>query len=670
MSGLAALFNRTGRRPDREAVARMLAAVPYRGPDGTRAYLDGPVALGHARMAVTPEDLRETQPLVSARTECVIAADVRLDNRSELLARLPEGTGPETGDAEIILRAYEAWGLDAFQRLLGDFACILWDPHRQRVICARDTSGQRSLFYRADPTSFVAASEIHQLFQDPSVPIVPNSEYIRERLTPVNMFRNEKDSANTYFDGVYAVPAGHCVVVDDSGLQVRSYWRFQPEELRYRSDDEYAERFLELFSTVVAARLRIAGPIGALLSGGLDSSSIVCTAQQLYRQGRAENMGFTTFSSIYGDLECDEEIFIREMQREYGFDARYIPSHEVVGFLVDDQPGFVESPNMGSRDLRNAMCELAAQAGTRVLLSGELADNCVGGSRAVFDSLLRSGNVRGFWKHFQAYRRVSEEQLRTTLAFGCIVPLLPLAVQRRLHVAYIRRKYLQEHQFWLPNWMQEPLRADLSRRQVTLWTQLEEARVYSNPARHQEYNLVFPPEIARHPAPWPIEIWRPFADRRLQAFLLAVPPEQKFQPHPETDDFYAGSKRIVRRAMRGIVPEGVRTRTHKTVFDDQFRHQIGVHWETYREAFGPDSHSEIAAQDFVDRDLFWSRLLAYHEGQSGADQPYIMHMLGLESWLRSFHQPRSQLVTVPLDGANAYVHANASIEWVDSVVSS
>jgi asparagine synthase (glutamine-hydrolysing) len=620
-------------------------------------------------MAVTPEDLRESQPLVSPRTGCVIVADVRLDNRFDLLACLPEDPDPHMGDAELILRAYEAQDVDALPHLLGDFAFILWDPRRQRLICARDTSGQRTLFYRADPTRFVAASEIHQLFQDPNVSIQPNVDYMRERLTPLNMFRNEKDSASTYFDGIFAVPAGHYALVDGNGVQVKRYWRFQPPtELRYRRDEEYAEHFLDLFSRVVAARLRVAGPIGALLSGGLDSSSIICTAQQAYQKGEVENRGFTTFSSIYGDLECDEELFIRDMQREYGFDAQYIPSREAGGYLVTAQSGFVESPNMGSRDLRDGICDLAAQEGVRVLLSGEQADNCVGGARAVFDSLLRKGNLRLFRKHFQAYRRVTQEPLLSTLAFGCVIPLLPLSLERRIHRAYIRRKYAQEQRLWLPSWMPESLRMDLSRRQLALWTQLEDGRVFGNPARHQEYNLITPPEIARHPAPWPIEIWRPFADRRLHEFLLAIPPEQKFEPHPETDDFYAGSKQVVRRAMRGIVPEGVRTRTYKTVFDDQFRHQLRVHWGMYRDAFGPGSCSEVDEHGFVDRDLFWARLSMYHDGHSGADQPYILHILGLENWLRSLRQPRSQLITVPLGAATQYSHANDSIEWVNSVV--
>src|SRR5688500_99374 len=130
----------------------MLDAVPYRGPDGSGVCVSGPVALGHAAFSVTPEDVLERrsggQPLTSPGSGCAIVADARLDNRDALRsALLPLGTAlplPSlAGDAALILCAYEAWGEDAFARLLGDFAVAIWGPRRQRLVCARATCGQR-----------------------------------------------------------------------------------------------------------------------------------------------------------------------------------------------------------------------------------------------------------------------------------------------------------------------------------------------------------------------------------------------------------------------------------------------------------------------------------------------------------------------------------------------
>lgn len=185
MSGLAALFYRDGRPIDEDALSAMLAAIPYRGPDGFSTRHFGIVALGHAKMAVTPEEEEEIQPLVSSRTGCAVMADVRLDNRSELLSVLSDRPSAATSDAELILRAYETFGVDCVSRLLGDFAFVVWDPRHQALVCGRDTSGQRTLFYRVNRRTFAAASEIHQLLQDESVPISPNEERIREFLTPL-----------------------------------------------------------------------------------------------------------------------------------------------------------------------------------------------------------------------------------------------------------------------------------------------------------------------------------------------------------------------------------------------------------------------------------------------------------------------------------------------------
>src|SRR6476620_11484976 len=150
MSGLAALYRRDGRPVDRAAVRAMLEAIPYRGPDGMWVRLFGEVGLGYGKLGITPEEQDEQQPLVSPRTGCAIIADVRLDNRDDLLARLPDRVTTTVSDAELILRAYETWGADAALRLLGDFAFVVWDPRQQRLVCARDVRGQRGLFYRID----------------------------------------------------------------------------------------------------------------------------------------------------------------------------------------------------------------------------------------------------------------------------------------------------------------------------------------------------------------------------------------------------------------------------------------------------------------------------------------------------------------------------------------
>ncbi len=627
----------------------MLDAIAYRGPDGTGCLVAGAIGLGYAKLAITPEEAHEQQPLVSPRTGCVVVADVRLDNRAELLARLSARLPATTSDAELILQAYETWGVDAPTRLLGDFAFIVWDPRHQRLVAARDTSGQRWLYYRADERTFAAGTEIHQLFQDPAVPVVPNEASIRHLLVPYTMFRNEKERPETYYEGVYSVQAGHTLVVEQQAVRERRYWQLEPQgELRYRTADEYAEHFRALFFDAVRARLRSAGPVGVMLSGGMDSSSIACSAQELYRAGQAADHGFQSFSLVFDGLECDERGLIADVVAKYGFQANYLPHAAHIGWLRPEPSSFQPSPTTRISEV-HAVYAAAHQAGVRVLLTGDMADAAVRGGWLVFDSLLCHGRLRDFWRYLRAYRRVGEgEPWRKTLGLYCLLPLLPISAQKPILLPRIRRDLESVRHLLLPGWMPETLRAELAYRHIQLTLREHAGRRFRNWMREIEYRQLYPPEIARNPVGWPLEICRPYADRRLHEFLLAIPPEEKFDPPPDTDSYYAAQKQIVRRAMRGIQPESVRTRSTPTHFGSVFSDEVKRRWPLYESIFGPWGRSEIGARGYVDAGKFWERLqqLRTDEGYD-SDFMYITRMALLETWLRATRQPRPQLVTVP-----------------------
>lgn len=650
MSGLAAVFHRDGRPVAEETVRAMLAAAPYRGPDGMSWRCWGSVSIGHAKMALTAEEQAEQQPLVSPRTGCALIADARLDNRAELLSRLPGRPGSELSDAELLLRAYETWEERAPAHLVGDFAFVVWDPRRRHLVCARDTSGQRGLFYRVDQGTFAAASEIQQLLQDPAVPIAPNAGRIRDSLTPHHVFVNEKENPATFFAGIWLLPAGHTLVIDASTTRLRQYWQMvPPAELRYRTDAEYAEHYRTLFFDVIKARLRSVHPVGVMLSGGLDSSSVACTAQELYRTGQAEDRGFTSFSIVYDGLDTDERHFIAEIQAKYGFNAVQIPHSSMAGRLQLEPAGFQESPTLASAQARDRVFGAAEAAGVRTLLTGDVADACILGSWLVFDSLLRQGKVGAFLKHLQAYRRVSIEPLHKTLVFQCLLPMLPLGLQNGARTVHVRRQLERHGERLLPAWMPDALRKDVVQRHARLAVESTRRQPFSNPARAREYAQLYPPFVARHPAPWPLHIVRPFADRRLHEFLLAIPPEQKFQPQPAHEPAYAGAKWLVRRAMRGILPEDIRTRRVKTTFSAAWDSEFEREWATVEAAFGPAAPTPFTAQHgYIDRHRFWSRLLALREGKQGPELFYILQIVGLETWLRMFELPRAALASVPL----------------------
>ena len=647
MSGLAVLFSRDGRPVDREEVGDMLRAIPYRGLDGLWARTFAPVALGYAKLTITPEERSEEQPLVSSRTGCAIVADIRLDNRTELLAALPDAPDSSVSDAELVLRAYEVWGADAANRLLGDFAFVLWDPRCQRLICARDGSGQRTLFYRANGHTFAAASEIQQLLQDSAVAIEANEARIRDFLVPVNALRNQKDSHETFYRDIYSLPPGHILLVDRKNLKIQRFWEIAPRsEIRYRDAAEYSAHFQELFYKAVSSRLRSMHCTSAMLSGGLDSSSIVGTAHQLYQTGAVEHRGFKSHSLVFAGLECDEYDLIRDIQNQYGFSAEYLPVEQGQWWLNLAPPGFQEAPSVGVSDGRDLIWKSAVDAGARTILTGDLADGCILGSPLVFDSLLRQGKFREFGSHFRRFRRGAAEPAWKTLLLGCALPLLPLGLSKQLRMWMLRRHSRRGPKRLPLEWVTESLGEELICRNNELLLEAERDRRFSSPARQAEYLLVNPPEMFRHPAGWPLEIWRPFSDRRLLEFLFASPPEQKFSPHPETDEFYAGSKRLLRNSMQGVLPESVRARKSKTIFSSAIVDVISRSWPTYEAAFGPSADSEIAARGYIDQRRFWERLQLLRDGADVPEIIYIFHVIALETWLRTLRLPRANLTSV------------------------
>jgi asparagine synthase (glutamine-hydrolysing) len=643
MTGLAAVFHRDGRPVSKAAVGSMLAAVPYLGLDGSSAGVWGTVGLGIAKTCLTAEERNEQQPLVSPRTGCVIVADARLDNRPDLLAELKDQPKTAT-DAELILRAYEAWGDRAAMHLFGDFAFVIWDPNSRRVVCGRDSSGERPLYYRLDQHTFVAASEIHQLLQDPSVTVGPNEDRIRDYLSPYRAYRNDQEQAATFFEGIYALQAGRILTVDASTHRIRRYWDLgQPEEIRYRRSEDYVEHFRELLLSAVAVRLRSSEPIGAALSGGLDSTSVVCAAQRVYELGAAENHGFVSYSLAFDGLECDESRYIRDVQARWGFEARFFDAPDFRNLNIA-YPGFLPGPTKCPFELDLMLAE-ADRDGVRSVLTGHYGDNCFATSPFFYDSLLARGRIVELLHHVQYYRQVTGASLGSVMGEHVLLPLLPLKLQRRLQMALVQRQFAREQADLVPSWVPEETASDLRERHLATELAGERARRFSS-ERESIYRSLYPVETIPVSPGHSSRVLRPFADRRLHQFVLGIPPEQHFQPHPYERSVYAGGKLILRRAMAGILPESVRCRTDKPHFASVVMREFQEHWPDFQAAFGPGGKSEIAERGYVNRAGFWERLQLLREGEFAPDGVYVMRMLNLETWLRTQTLPRGQRTTV------------------------
>ena len=294
----------------------MVDILAHRGPDGADIWVDGCVGLGHRMLWTTPESLIEKLPLVNERGDLVITADARIDNRDELIAALQTNNRPadKITDSDLILAAYEKWGEDCPQHLLGDFAFAIWDERKQILFCARDHFGVKPFYYYYSNQTFIFASETKALLSIDEVPHQVNEVRIGDYLTSML-----EDKSITSYQGVLRLPPAHSITLTQQGnLQLRCYWTLElSEELRLNSDEEYAEAFRKVFTEAVRCRLRTAFPIGSHLSGGLDSSSICCIARKLLEESNSQ---LHTFSNIFDDVPgSDERSFIEAVLEQGDF---------------------------------------------------------------------------------------------------------------------------------------------------------------------------------------------------------------------------------------------------------------------------------------------------------------------------------------------------------------
>lgn len=167
MSGIAAIYNLNGRPLDRALLLRLTDVIAHRGPDGSGLFVDGAVGLSHQMLRTTPESLHEEQPLADETGNLILTLDGRVDNRNELKAALKaKGFGLRADtDAELVLLAYQAWGEECPQRIIGDFAFVVWDKRNRHFFCARDPMGIRPFYYYLDDRTFLCGSELRQILR-------------------------------------------------------------------------------------------------------------------------------------------------------------------------------------------------------------------------------------------------------------------------------------------------------------------------------------------------------------------------------------------------------------------------------------------------------------------------------------------------------------------------
>ncbi len=592
-------------------LAAMNHTLVHRGPNdgGEWVSSDGRVGLASRRLAILDLSAAGHQPMTSFDGALTVTYNGEIYNYVELRDELrSRGHVFRTHtDTEVILAAYAEWGEHAVERFNGMFAFALWDARRGRLFAARDRFGEKPFYYTQLPDRLLFASEIKALLADEAVPRRLDEIVVDRYLSLALVDCDER----TFFADVRQLPAAHTMTVDRDGRVIlRRYWTLDMDApARNGSDAALADEFRALFTDAVRIRLRSDVPVGSSLSGGLDSSSVVCTMRSLL--GPDSSTRQQTFSARYEDRAADEGRFIEAVVQRAG-----VTSHQVFiegRHLADDLEPFVwhqdEPVAHTSQFAQWKVMKLARDTGVTVLLDGQGADEIIGGYPSPtfghrYAELLQGSDLFSLVYELTAYKRVHGD-VSTPLRYlaGALLPrsLRDTVRQRFMGTAAFGRSLTgADSRGSRPKTLRRALH------QILTVTSLPSLLRYGD----------------RNSMAFSREARLPFLDHRLVEFAYSLPSRQLVRD--------GLTKVILRRAMSGVIPDVVRDRTDKVGFATPEREWlIGPLRVQTEAALAGLRRRGLVPSSAIDQ--AWRRLLS-GRGSSGN----VWRLANLELWMRQF----------------------------------
>lgn len=436
MSAIAGIVYYDGRSVPADVLQRLCGPMSIASDQPTIVHPAPGVALAYSPLAFDAISARSSQdPLGCVEQSPVVVFDGRLDNRTDLLLSGGRRMDDGISDAQLIALLVSKFTASAIlPRLVGDFALAIWDMAARELTLCRDFVGCRSLYYTARPDYIAWASNLETLTGIRGIPVDLSDEYVAGRLT----FGTPPDL--TPFRDIYFVPARAALRVNAGGHMTQErIWSERGWSIRYPRYASYVERMRELLIEAVAVRLRANGPVWAELSGGVDSSTIVCLAQRLIESGNVSAPRLRAMSRVFtASPESDERTHIRSVARLMGVDVTEI----------EDSSDYAEALRQrttlpfSSARMYDHRVRLMEATHSQVVLSGAAGDLIMGKTAAYVVSLtahLRDGNYAKLFNDAFAWARRSNTTLFSVLA-SLIANLMPPAyLARREEVVLARR---------------------------------------------------------------------------------------------------------------------------------------------------------------------------------------------------------------------------------------
>jgi asparagine synthase (glutamine-hydrolysing) len=608
MSVQAGIWNFDGEPAQKGILATVSKATAPYGPDGESTYFDGEIGMLYQAFHTTSESRLEEQPHISSSGR-IITWDGRLDNREELLAQVVEPSKTDCTDLAVVSAAFDKWGTQCLARLIGDWALSVWDPSRKELILARDYVGVRHLFHSLNPNGIIWCTCLAPLALV-RAPLTLCDEFFAGYLSLW------PDAHLTPYAEIKSVPPGTFLSIRNRILRTHQYWTFNPRsQIRYKTDAEYEEHFRSIFRQAIRRRLRTDSSILGDLSGGLDSSSIICMADDILAKGEVKISCLDTFSFFdYAEPDEDDFVYFPKVEQKRGQIGHHAELYGVGDSLSLGYPNFVATPASTTREeLKTAQSDVIKNGHYRVLLSGTGGDEMLGqalGPHIQLGDLLRRAKLKQVAKHLESWSLLLRRPA-IQLAFEAFALLFPASLRVLFSnsakaESWVNNKFARRYKMHARQldavegcWLWPPSIRDSFQTIATLARQITQL------------------------SPTPYERRYPYLDQTLTDFLFSIPTDQFLRP---------GQRRsLMRRALVGLLPPDILARRTKSGVNRCFVLALQKHWTELEDVL----HSPfISRLGYVDRARFSESLATIkHVNLS----PYFLRLLkalSCELWLR------------------------------------
>jgi asparagine synthase (glutamine-hydrolysing) len=608
-------WNFDGSPVDHGYVEKVRLAIGPRGADGGSEFLGGGVQMLYRAFRTTPEAGREVQPQILP-AGAVLTFDGRLDNRSDLARTIACALEPGAADSAIVAAAYGSRGIESFAMFEGDWALAIWDPRDRSLVMAKDPIGIRPLYYSLTKRGITWSTLLEPLIELAGQAFALEQEYLAGWLSffPAAHL--------TPYAGILSVPPSSFVRIRAGGSTTAKYWEFEPREsIRYASDNEYEEHFRMVFRESVRRRLRSNSPVLAELSGGMDSSAVVCMADTILLN-RPPGLGPLETVSYYDDSEpaWNERPYFSLVERQRGRVGCHIDlgSIRACGFGTPNGC-FQAAPGSDGRtgEIAKALEAHMRSRGNRIILSGIGGDEFTGGVPTPVSELadlLTRGRFLGLAHQLKAWALAKRSPWfhlfgETVRQFA--PPFLAGIPKTRKPPPWLEGRFVKRHAQALSGY---PRRLRICGPPPSYQANLETLE-----AMRREIGC------AASQSGRPCERRYPYLDRDFLEFVFAIPREQLVRP---------GERRsLMRRALRGIVPDALLDRKRKAFVARSPRVSILEQWRSVMAM----SHEMVSVSlGIVNARRFSEALEEARSGRHMAIVP-LLRTLEMESWLRQAH---------------------------------